>query len=409
MRELIAKEALVWSNLRHPNIMMLLGVSLTCNPPFLVMPLMEGGNVTEYAKDRPHEHLRLLHETAQGMAYLHSKSIVHGDLKGNNVLVDAHDNVKICNFGQALMLSDASGALTFKSGSVGNVRWIAPERYKSEAKYQFEPDVFAFAMVMYEVIADTLPFHKEYEDMVICLKIKDGKRPDAPTSAASYSPALWVLVEQCWAHDWTTRPTFTAIVAQLGHLRKSSTIISPPAYVGDSQQQQKLSRAGSAFASLANTASTMSLGTLAPVDVFVGMTAPTELAGDCAIWDKRMGLANGTLTALELSNQPIGQAGLDILQHALTNPQQRLTKLSMTECHLGAQGTARLVQFLPASLEHLDLSGNQIGFSGIQALLPPSLTKLVLNNNKIGDAGVQVLALNLPHSLLELDLADNNI
>ncbi|KAI9224775.1 hypothetical protein BC828DRAFT_372613 [Blastocladiella britannica] len=62
--DLVAKEALVWSNLQHPHILKLLGVLLTCDVLFLVMPLMAGGDVTEYAKTRPHKHLCLLHEAA---------------------------------------------------------------------------------------------------------------------------------------------------------------------------------------------------------------------------------------------------------------------------------------------------------------------------------------------------------
>ncbi|KAJ3370758.1 hypothetical protein GGF31_003781 [Allomyces arbusculus] len=136
-RDTVAREACMWSNLRHPHVLPLLGVSLTSDSPFFVMPLMENGDLSTYAKGRPQQHLRLLHETAQGMAYLHSRSVVHGDLKANNVLVDHGGRALVCDFG------------------AGNVRWLAPERYKHGEKYQFEPDVFSFAMVMYELNADS--------------------------------------------------------------------------------------------------------------------------------------------------------------------------------------------------------------------------------------------------------------
>ncbi|KAI9216126.1 kinase-like domain-containing protein, partial [Blastocladiella britannica] len=358
--DMIAKEALVWSNMRHPNILLLLGVSLTCDVPFLVMPLMEGGDLTKYALAYPNEHLRLLHEAAQGMAYLHGKNILHGDLKGNNILVDARGTVKICDFGQARVLSAASRASTYKGASAGNVRWIAPERYKRKANYRLEPDAFAYAMVMYEVISGNLPFHEEHELEVIKDFIKDGDRPDAPTTAASYSPALWALVEQCWAQDFTTRPNFVAIVARLDHLCKTTVIAAaaPPALPkrditaavapalptrGDepiSKQvvrtelhsdhkidfacttsapeaihasdiswptaiMQSLPRLGgfpqvTEFPQLAELPQLAEPPQLAEVDLFSGLEPPTELAGDRAIWDLRMDLASGTVMELDL-------------------------------------------------------------------------------------------------------------
>ncbi|KNE68618.1 TKL protein kinase [Allomyces macrogynus ATCC 38327] len=203
IRELVAQEALMWSSLHHPHVLPLLGVSLTCETPFFVMPLMENGDLSSYAVGRPQEHVRLLHETAQGMAYLHSKRIFHGDLKANNVLIDYSGRAKVCDFGMARLLAAAGArASAYSPGSsAGNVRWIAPERYAHGAKYQFEPDVFAFAMVVYEVIAGKVPFSNEHEPNVIMFSIQQGKRPPAPTTAASYSPTLWAVVERCWNQD----------------------------------------------------------------------------------------------------------------------------------------------------------------------------------------------------------------
>ncbi|KAI9217184.1 hypothetical protein BC828DRAFT_269118 [Blastocladiella britannica] len=65
------------------------------------------------------------------------------------------------------------------------------------------------------------------------------------------------------------------------------------------------------------------------IDIFRDLAVPTALAGDRAIWERRMDLANGTLTALILVQEPIGTAGLDLLQRALAQPQQRLTKLDL--------------------------------------------------------------------------------
>ncbi|KAJ3347169.1 hypothetical protein GGF32_007018 [Allomyces javanicus] len=377
--ELVTKEACIWSSLRHPHVLPLLGVSLKSDPPFLVMPLMEGGDLTLYSRGKPpHEHLRLLHEAAQGMAYLHSKNILHGDLKGNNVLVDGFGRAQVADFGQSRTLSMASHASTFKNRSVGNVRWIGPERYKRKAQYRLEPDVFAFAMVIYEVVAGNMPFFEEHDSEVIKDWIKDGDRPDAPTESPSYSPKLWALVVRCWAHDWTTRPTIAAIATELNGLRAVS-IAQPPLIIASGEN----------------------------------LSLPANCQeGDRTIWDQRLGLADGSVTDLDVSGKPIGQSGLKVLQRALSRPDQRLTKLVLDDCGLGDSGALFVSIIVPSTLKALQLRGNEIRYVGAQAIaahLPQSLIKLSMSYNQIGDIGAQAIVARLPQSLTKLYLTGNQI
>ncbi|KAJ3352927.1 hypothetical protein GGF32_003262 [Allomyces javanicus] len=424
--ELVAKEACIWSSLRHPHVLPLLGVSLKSNPPFLVMPLMESGDLTAYSRGKPpHEHLRLLHEAAQGMAYLHGKNILHGDLKGNNVLVDGSGRAQVADFGQSRTLSMASRASTFKNGSVGNVRWIGPERYKRKAQYRLEPDVFAFAMVIYEVVAGNMPFFEEHDSDVIKDWIKDGARPDAPTESPSYSPKLWALVVRCWAHDWTTRPTFAAIVTELNGLRAVS-VAQPPLIIASG----KRSRAPTADSGVALGASSAAIADLAQqigsipldrassasppiLDFFANLSLPANCQeGDHTVWDQRLGLADGSVTDLDVSGKPIGQSGLKVLQRALSSPDQRLTKLVLDNCGLGDSGALFLSIIVPSTLKALQLRGNEIrdvGAQAIAACLPQSLIELYLTRNQIDDFGAQAIAARLPQSLTMLYMDYNLI
>ncbi|KAI9216449.1 kinase-like domain-containing protein, partial [Blastocladiella britannica] len=429
----VANEALVWSNLHHPHVLPLLGVCLTSDVPFLVMPHMAGGDLTRYAWGRPHEHLRLLHEASQGMAYLHGKHIFHGDLKGNNILVDGYGRVQISDFGQARMLEEAAGDQSFGVGSVGNVRWIAPERYKRDAEYQLEPDVFAFAMVMYEVASGVVPFHEVKDLSLIVGRMVSGERPSMPSAGApAYLPLLWPLIEQCWSHDWTTRPTFVEVVAHLARLREMPAMavrqaiaptIKPLRHPIAKESDPNLNYEGAiAFDPLMldilayvpdaiqPTTAIELPPRVAKIDIFHDMMAPAELAGDRVIWDRRMDLATGALTDLEVNQRPIGLAGLDILQRVWTQPQQRLTKLELKSCNLGPKGADQLAQFLPPTLTYLDLSYNQIGKSSTRTIalkLPLSLTALLLCCNEIGASGATAVAANLPPLLTQLDLAIN--
>ncbi|KNE70422.1 serine/threonine protein kinase [Allomyces macrogynus ATCC 38327] len=424
--QLVAKEACIWNSLRHLHVLLLLGVLLKSNPPFLVMLLMEGGDLTAYSRGKlPHEHLWLLHEVAQGMVYLHSKNILHGDLKGNNVLVDGFGRAQVANFGQLRTLSMASRALMFKNGSVGNVRWIGPERYKRKAQYRLELDVFAFAMVIYEVVVGNMPFFEEHDLDVNKDWIKDGDCPNAPTESPSYSPKLWALVDHCWAHDWTMRPTFTAIVTELNGLRAVS-VAQPPLIIASG----KCSWALTANSGVAPSASSAAIADLAQqigsilldwalsasppkLDFFANLSLPTNCQeGDCTIWDQRLGLTNGSVTDLNVSGKPVGQSGLKVLQRALSSPDQRLTKLVLDNCGLGDSGALFVSILVPLTLKALQLRSNEIrGVSAqaIAACLPQSLTKLNMGNNRIGNVGAQAIVAHLPQSLTKLNMGNNRI
>jgi serine/threonine protein kinase len=84
------KEVKTWYPLRHPHILPLLGACSTADIPFMVVPMMENGHALQFLKLYPNEldvRARILYEVSQGMQYLHSRHVIHGDLKAVNVLV----------------------------------------------------------------------------------------------------------------------------------------------------------------------------------------------------------------------------------------------------------------------------------------------------------------------------------
>ncbi|KAF9642056.1 kinase-like protein, partial [Thelephora ganbajun] len=96
------KEAVMWKRLNHPNVLPLLGVTIA---PFqLISNWMSGGNLPEYIEkhsDADRIGLAGLCDVAKGLCYLHSCNVVHGDLKGSNVLVDDSSHARIADFALA--------------------------------------------------------------------------------------------------------------------------------------------------------------------------------------------------------------------------------------------------------------------------------------------------------------------
>ncbi|KAF9258244.1 kinase-like protein [Marasmius fiardii PR-910] len=242
------KEALLWTQLNHANLLPFLGVNTTLFPRrlCLVSPWMVNGQVTKYLETHPgHDRLRVLSEVSAGISYLHSHNIVHGDIKGANILVDEQGRCYLADFG----LAGASMTTTLLSSTTnsvgkGTMRWMAPELFGDNSagaavggsdvastgpdkdsgsskpnNVKLAVDIYAFACTIYELISGKLPF-AHLSDPQVMLKVVFGARPERPTSVSWCPDNIWALVEQCWAHESRLRPTATDVYAFLSRLEQ---------------------------------------------------------------------------------------------------------------------------------------------------------------------------------------------
>ncbi|KAG8988943.1 hypothetical protein FRB90_002479, partial [Tulasnella sp. 427] len=145
MRKRMTRETSIWSQLVHPNVVPLLGYAFDEHgTPAIVSKWMQNGDVLGYlARHRFADRRKLVRQVADGLGYLHSRTppVVHGDLKGGNVLVDKRGEAALCDFGMSTLLmmgelGGGVGALTMSSTSshaaVGTLRWCAPELLSSD-------------------------------------------------------------------------------------------------------------------------------------------------------------------------------------------------------------------------------------------------------------------------------------
>lgn len=84
---------------------------------------------------------------ASALAYLHKEGVVHGDVKGANMLVSRDVKILLCDFGLAKIVGSATS--TARSG-MGTFLWQAPELLEGGPK-TFESDVYAFGITIYQV------------------------------------------------------------------------------------------------------------------------------------------------------------------------------------------------------------------------------------------------------------------
>ncbi|KAF9457394.1 hypothetical protein BDZ94DRAFT_232746 [Collybia nuda] len=152
------KEALIWQSLRHPHVLPFLGVDSDTFSPYLCMvsPWMQHGTIMRHLSENKGVDVnKLLWEVAQGLHYLHSQKVVHGDLRGGNILINDEWQACLADFG--LTVVSETTLATQTSNGHGSMRWMAPELHDPEFfgfnRFLRTPasDIYAFGCVCLEV------------------------------------------------------------------------------------------------------------------------------------------------------------------------------------------------------------------------------------------------------------------
>ncbi|ONI08384.1 hypothetical protein PRUPE_5G174600 [Prunus persica] len=145
--------------LHHPNIISF--VAACKKPPVfcIITEYLCGGSLRKYLhQQEPHSVplslvVKLALDIARGMQYLHSQSILHRDLKSENLLLGEDMSVKVADFGISCLESQCGSA----KGFTGTYRWMAPEMIK-EKHHTKKVDVYSFGIVLWELLTALTPF-----------------------------------------------------------------------------------------------------------------------------------------------------------------------------------------------------------------------------------------------------------
>ncbi|KLO14121.1 kinase-like protein [Schizopora paradoxa] len=225
----LAKEIRIWITLDHENVLPLLGFTADGDhkAPSLISEWMENGTMNDYMKTFARnclETCKMLVGIASGLAYLHSKGVIHADLKSHNVLISANKSPLLADFGLSLMLSQTQATTGTTSCIRGTVRWMAKELFQVSSeghlKYDEATDMWAYGMIAYELLSWNVPYHDMKADHLVMLAILQGVLPAIPeeTGNPRIFKGIWRFCNRCWS-DKPSRPSaeeskdhFTALI-----------------------------------------------------------------------------------------------------------------------------------------------------------------------------------------------------
>jgi hypothetical protein len=224
-------EVRIMKNLRHPNIVLWMGVQLGSNPGELsiVTEFVPNGTLFSYLQKTPDcawtTRVEFALEIANALAYLHDRRILHRDLKSENVLLGPSLECKVADFGLAVLQKRSD----LKLSAVGTPWWRAPEVDQNE--YDERADIFSYGMVLAEIITRmngedirlNITYQKKNKlefgvDSKLLSKMITDSVPDCP-------PILRALAVRCCSEDSTERPTLKEVVEDLRKLKNELNLL----------------------------------------------------------------------------------------------------------------------------------------------------------------------------------------
>jgi serine/threonine protein kinase len=175
-KEALMNEIEIMKQLKHPNIMKLEELHESKNSVYLVLELLEGGELLQYLWNKESlttvDHIKIIKSILQALSYMEDKNIMHRDLKPDNIILKHKDkiefgNLKIVDFGLASVCG-TSEQLFKRCGTPG---FVAPEVINSSSThkitYNHKCDVFSAGVIFYILLTERSPFEgKSFKEIL---------------------------------------------------------------------------------------------------------------------------------------------------------------------------------------------------------------------------------------------------
>ncbi|CAO2821498.1 unnamed protein product [Amaranthus hypochondriacus] len=233
LRAAFQQEVVVWQKLDHPNVTKFVGASMgtsnlkipvkaSSNAPralssrvcCVVVEYIPGGTLKQFLIRNRRKKLafkvviQLALDLARGLSYLHSKKIVHRDVKTENMLLDTERTVKIADFGVARVEAQNPSDMT---GATGTYGYMAPEVLEGQP-YNHKCDVYSYGICLWEIYCCAMPYAELSFSEVSSAVVARNLRPHIPKCCPN---SLANIMKRCWDADPEKRPEMDEVVSML--------------------------------------------------------------------------------------------------------------------------------------------------------------------------------------------------
>ncbi|XXG68035.1 hypothetical protein AAC387_Pa06g1227 [Persea americana] len=234
LRASFRQEVAVWHKLDHPNVTKFVGASMGTselkiplkNPSIdsrsdlparaccVVVEYLPSGTLKQFLIKNRRKKLaykiviQLALDLSRGLSYLHSRKIVHRDVKTENMLLDAHRTLKIADFGVARVEAQNPRDMTGETGTLG---YMAPEVLNGKP-YNRRCDVYSFGICLWEIYCCDMPYADLSFAEVSSAVVRQNLRPEIPRCCPS---SFANIMRKCWDANAEKRPDMDEVVKLL--------------------------------------------------------------------------------------------------------------------------------------------------------------------------------------------------
>ncbi|KAF9935597.1 hypothetical protein BGZ67_003273 [Mortierella alpina] len=211
--EVLFSEMEVLKDLDHENIVQYLGFAQNEDTASIFLEYVSGGSIESCLKrSGPFPEAVIRSFTRQillGLEYIHSKKIVHRNIKAANVLVDEQGICKISDFGISKKNAQCQGAYDENVGSLqGSIFWMAPEMVTSKA-YGAKVDIWSFGCLLLEMFTGQQPWKGYAPQQALFTIGSDNAHPPIPDTISEEGQRF---LDRCFISHANQRPTATELL-----------------------------------------------------------------------------------------------------------------------------------------------------------------------------------------------------
>uniref|UniRef100_A0A673GGD2 Tyrosine-protein kinase n=1 Tax=Sinocyclocheilus rhinocerous TaxID=307959 RepID=A0A673GGD2_9TELE len=205
-------EASVMTQLRHNNLVQLLGVIVEEKGSlFIVTEYMAKGSLVDYLRSRGRSVIggdRLINfsmDVCKAMEYLEANNFVHRDLAARNVLVSEDNIAKVSDFGLTKEASSTQDTAKLP------VKWTSPEALREKA-FSTKSDVWSYGILLWEIYSFGRVPYPRIPLKEVVPRVEKGYKMDAPDGCPA---VVYDIMKQCWTLDPVARPSFRELSQKL--------------------------------------------------------------------------------------------------------------------------------------------------------------------------------------------------
>jgi len=228
-RERFKIEAQAAAALNHPNIATIHAVEEVDGETFIVMEYIKGKELKDIIQSNLPKVLNLRKvleyatQIAEGLQAAHEEGVIHRDIKSANIMITEKGQVKIMDFGLAKLRGSAE--LTKKHATLGTAAYMSPEQARGES-VDYRSDIWAFGVVLYEMLTGQLPFRGKYEHSVLFAIMNENPEP-VEIHRSDIPPAIIHILDQSLVKEVEDRyQSMAEIARELHRLSKLHSDVS---------------------------------------------------------------------------------------------------------------------------------------------------------------------------------------